>query len=95
MLLIIAGLVGATVYGAVEWGDQRPVPVLEQPLRFEQRLTAALLASAAMVQLSGTSGQVARVSLLCAGLTLTHATFRARSMAARWAKFKEDATKMD
>lgn len=94
-LLIVGGLVGATVFGAVEWGDQRPVPLLEQPLAFEQRLTAALLASASVVHLSGTAGQLARVGLLCGGLTLGHAAFRARSLGARWAKFKDDATKLD
>lgn len=95
MMLIIAGIIGAMIVGAVEWGDERPLPVLEQPLRLEQRLTAALLASAAVVHMSGTAPQVCRIGLVCGGLTLGHAAFRARSVAARWAKFKDDATKLD
>ena len=95
MVLIIACLVGAAFYGAVEWGDTRPIPVLEQPLVFEQRVTAAALASAAIIHMSGTFGHVARVTLLCGGLTLAHATFRARTLAARWAHFKERAEKSE
>ena len=95
MMLIIAALVGAAFYGAVEWGDTRPIPVLEQPLQLSQRVTAAALAAAAVVHMSGTSGQVARVMLLCGGVTLGHAAFRARTLAARWAHFKDRVEKAD
>ena len=94
-LLIMTALVGAVLYGAVEWGDRRPVPFLNQPLALEQRLTAAGLASAAIVHMSGMFGGFCRVALLCGGLTLTHATFRARSLAARWSRFKDQVEKID
>jgi len=94
-LLIIFCLVCAMLFGAVEWGDTRPVPGLNQPLALDQRVAAAALASAAVVHMSGSVDRVARVALLCGGLTLGHATFRARSLAARWHHFKEQAEKVD
>ena len=94
-LLIISGLVAGLVYGAVSWGDARPVPGLGQPLQLQQRLVAAALASAFMVNQSGSLQHLARVMLVCAGLILGHATFRARSLAARWSFFKEQVEKAD
>ena len=91
-LLIVTAIVAAVLFAAVEWGD-RPVPLLEQPLQIEQRLTAAALTSAALVQFSGSAGQLARVATLCGGLTLGHATFRARTLAARWSFFKDQVAK--
>ena len=79
------------MWGAAEWGDTRPVPVLNQPLEFQQRLCAAGLASALLVQMSGSTALISRVLLVCGGVTLGHATFRARSLAARWSRFKSDA----
>ena len=81
-LLVVAGLVGATFYGAAEWGDA-PVPGLNQPATFEQRMCAAGFASAALVNYSGVLDKVGRIGLLCAALVLGHASFRARSIAAR------------
>ena len=89
-LLIVAGLCGGLFAVAVEWGDANPVPGLNQPLALEQRMAGAAFASAAIVHTSGTLGHVSRVVLLCAGLTLGHAAFRARSLAARWSFFKEE-----
>ena len=87
-LLVVAGLVGAAFYGAAEWGDA-PVPGLEQRFDFQQRMCAAGLASAALVNYSGVLDKVARIGLVCAALVLGHAAFRARSIAARWSFFKE------
>ena len=87
-LLVVAGLVGAAVYGAAEWGDE-PVPGLNQRLTFEQRMCGAAFASAALVNYSGALDKVARIFILCAGLVLGHGAMRARSIAARWTFFKE------
>ena len=87
-LLVVAGLVGAAFYGAAEWGDA-PVSGLEQRFDFQQRMCAAGLASAALVNYSGVLDKVARIGLVCAALVLGHAAFRARSIAARWSFFKE------
>ena len=94
-LLIVTGICSAVFYGAVEWGDHRPIPGLDQALSLEQRVATAMLASAAVVNYSGSSGKVARVALLCGGLTLGHAAFRARTLAARWSFFKDQVEKQD
>ena len=93
-LLVVAGLVAATFYGAIEWGDE-VVPVLNQRLALEQRATAAALMSCVLVNYSGFAPKVFRIVILCAGLVLSHAAFRARSLQARWAFFKNEVEKTD
>ena len=58
-------------------------------------LGAAAMASAVVVHMSGSVSRIARVALLCAGLCLGHAAFRARTVAARWSFFKDQAEKVD
>ena len=94
VLLISTAVSAGIVYGAVEWGDA-PVPGLNAPLTFEQRAAAGALAAMAFVNWFGSAGEVARVVLLCTGMTLGHATFRARSIAARWTFFKDSVGKED
>ena len=91
---MVAGLVAATFYGAIEWGDD-VVPVLNQRLALEQRATAAALMSCVLVNYSGSAPKVFRIVILCAGLVLSHAAFRARSLQARWAFFKNEVEKTD
>ena len=88
-ILIIAAIVGGVFYGAVEWGDRRPIPILDQTLTYEQRVGAAAMASSVIVHSSGTSFRVTRIALFCAGLVLCHAAFRARSISSRWNFFKD------
>ena len=92
-LLLTVALSGGLIYGAVEWGDDTPVPGLGQRLSLEQRASAAALGSAILVQWLGSTAQLARVAFLCAGLTLSHAAFRARSLAARWSFFRDSVEK--
>ena len=94
-LLVIACIVGGIFYGAIEWGDRRPVPGLNQPLALDQRLSAAALASAGVVHSSGCFGQACRIAVVCGGIVLGHAAFRARSLAARWSFFKDSVERTD
>lgn len=90
-LLICTALCGTAFATASNWGDAQPIPLLDQPLSFEQRLTAATLASAAIISWVNCLSQACRVLLLAFGLVLGHATFRARSLSARWAEFVHEA----
>jgi len=88
-LLAVTSLSAAVVGGAIAWGDTQRVPILNQPLTIEQRTTLGVMAAAVLVNMSGRTGDAARVAIVCAGLVLAHATFRARNLAARWSFFKE------
>ena len=89
-LLMLALLVGALFGGALVWdGDARQV-VPDLTLNVQQRLSGAGLCSVLMVNMTGHFGSLCRVALLCAGLIGAHATFRARSLKARWAFFQEE-----
>jgi len=90
-LLVCTALCGMALATASNWGDAQPIPLLDQPLSFEQRLTAATLASAAIISWVNCLSQACRVLLLAFGLVLGHATFRARSLSARWAEFVHEA----
>lgn len=93
-LLVLAAAGAGLHVGAHAWGDT-PVPGLERPLPLGQRLAAASLASSLLVSWSGSSRPVLRVVLTAGGLVLAHASFRARSLAARWSFFKESVEKED
>ena len=88
-LLFVTGVVAAMFAGAIQWGDQRPVPVLDQRLKIEQRVAAAGFAAALVVNSSGQVSTILRIALGCTCLTLGHAAFRARNLQARWTWFKE------
>ena len=88
-LLFVSGLVSCIFATAITWGDQTVVPGINQRLNFEQRVTAASLVAALVVNQSGQVSPILRICLLCVGMTLGHATFRARNLAARWTWFKE------
>lgn len=94
-LLLVTGLIGGLFALALGWGDRQPVPLLNQTLNLDQRVAAAALVAAAMVNISGQVREICRIAMLCAGVTLSHATFRARSLAARWAFFRDAAEKQD
>ena len=81
--------------GAAAWGDARPVPFLDQPLAVEQRLAAAALASSVVINSSRSGVALTRLFVLCAGITLGHASFRTRSLASRWSFFKDSVEKTD
>ena len=88
-LLAVAGLSAALVGGSVAWGDVQPVPLLNQPLTLNQRVSISALASSALVNWSGRGADVTRITVTCAAFVLAHAAFRARSLASRWSWFKE------
>ena len=81
---------------AVNWGDQEPVPLLNQPLGAQERLCVAGLASALAVHWAGGVHAVAQASstacLSCGVIVISHASFRARSLSSRWHRFAKDAT---
>ena len=93
-LLLVTGLVGGLFGGAVVWdGDLNalvPQLGLPAPLTQQQRLVAAGLGSSLVVNGMGHTGSLCRVALLCFGMVLAHATFRARSLKARWTFFQEE-----
>jgi hypothetical protein len=75
---------------ALCWDDTTPLPFLNQPLRLDQRLAVSGLASTVAIHQSGSTAMLGRAALLCGGIVLSHATFRARSLSARWAHFAKD-----
>lgn len=94
----LLGLVGATLgimYVAAEWDGRLPQDWATAPLRIEQRLTAAGAVSSLLVHWTGQRNEVLRLMVLCGGVVLGHATFRARSLSARWAFFREQVEKQD
>lgn len=94
-LLVLLGSSLGLFYCAAEWNGQLPSEWSTPPLRIEQRLSGALFCSMLLVQWCGVASTVSRLTMLCGGLVLGHATFRARSLASRWAFFKETVEKQD
>lgn len=92
-LIVVAGLIGGIFFGAIEFGDTRLVPGINQRLTFEQRVCAAGMAASAVINYSGALQKFARIAVVGGGLVLTHAAFRARSLAARWSFFKDSVEK--
>ena len=92
-LLVLAGVCVGLHAAAAEW--EAPVPLLNAPLTLEQRLVAATFASSLLMHWSGHAYYLLRVLLLCGGLTLGHATFRARNLSARWSWFRDQVEKLD
>jgi len=81
-LLFTAALVAMTFGGAVMLGNT-DIPQIGS-LELEQRLAAACIPAAWLLNSSGCAGSLARLASVCAGLVLAHATFRARSLSSRW-----------
>ena len=90
-LLGMGALAAAIHFGAAQWDG--PVPGYDRPLEFEQRLMAATLLSSVLVHWSGGAWQLTRIALVCGGCVLGHATFRSRTLAARWNFFRESVEK--
>lgn len=86
-LLFVAVLTFGGVAGAIAWGDDDPVPGLNQPLALEQRLAGAAVVAAVLINLSGHAQTMARLALACSVVVLAHASFRARSLSSRWKFF--------
>lgn len=95
-LLLLAILNAALLAAALCMRDDEPLPFTSIVLDRNQRVGAVGLSALASVNSSGHASTVCRVLILCAGLILAHATFRARSISARWSFFKaEAAEKLD
>ena len=92
--LLVGGSL-ALFYAAAEWDGRVPADWNMPPLRIEQRLSAALLATTLLVHWLDAAALVTRLSIVCGGLVLGHASFRARSLSSRWAFFKETVDKQD
>ena len=93
-LLFVMTLVVALVGGAAAWdGDVNAVAPqlgLPAPLALQQRLAAAGLGSSLIVNSTGHATSICRVALLCTGVVVAHAAFRARSLKSRFAFFQEE-----
>ncbi|KAL1514601.1 hypothetical protein AB1Y20_003695 [Prymnesium parvum] len=84
--------VAAVIAVATGWDSATPIPVINQPLGTQERLCVAALGSALLFHWSGSMQHLSRAASVSAVLVLTHATFRARSLSARWHRFTKDAT---
>ena len=87
-LLLCAVLCSVLIVGAAAFTE--PVPGLDAPLALPQRLAVGCLGAAWVVNATGHAPAVARICVVATGLTLAHATFRARTMASRWHNFVQD-----
>lgn len=94
-LLALLGASIALHYGASEWDGRMPAELNMAPLRLNQRLVIALIGSSLLVNWLDATATVMRVSVLCAGVVLGHASFRARTLNSRWAYFKSSVEKSD
>ena len=94
-LLALLGASIALHYGASEWDGRMPAEWNMAPLRLNQRLVIALIGSSLLVNWLDATASVMRVSVLCAGMVLGHASFRARTLNSRWAYFKSSVEKSD
>ena len=94
-LLALLGASIALHYGASEWDGRMPAEWNMAPLRLNQRLVIALIGSSLLVNWLDATATVMRVSVLCAGVVLGHASFRARTLNSRWAYFKSSVEKSD
>ena len=88
LLLAIVVVVGGGTAAAWD-GDVRQFGV-PQPLTLQQRLGGASLLASWIVNSAGYLGPLCRIATLCGGIVAAHASFRARSLKARWAFFKEE-----
>ena len=87
-LLLVALLIGGLFGGAVVWnGDGLG---LDTPLTLHQRFIGAGLGSSLVINWTGNANAICRVALLCAGVVVAHASFRARSLKARWTYLQEE-----
>jgi len=87
-------LVVAFVGGAAAWdGDVNalaPQLGIAAPLSLQQRLVVAGLGSSLIVNSTGHATSICRLALLCTGVVVAHASFRARSLKSRFAFFQEE-----
>ena len=93
-LLFVMTLVAALVGSAAAWdGDVNalaPQLGVAAPLALQQRLAVAGLGSSLIVNSTGHATPICRVALLCTGVVVAHASFRARSLKSRFAFFQEE-----
>jgi len=94
LLMVVGGSIALHYVGA-EWDGRLPADWQTPPLRLEQRLTASLFGSVLLAHYMDATSRLMRVGILCGGLVLGHATFRARSLSARWAFFRDSVEKQD
>lgn len=93
--LLLLGISVGLLYVAAEWDGKLPAEWRNTPLRIEQRLTVAGVASYLLVQWMGEGAFFSRLAVICGGVVLGHAAFRARTLQARWAHFRENVEKQD